>query len=192
MMGFDKMFGFGIYKDDTEFKISERNEDIQEMVFNIAKERKEWMELEFKEDFKSLLNDKIDLSYLNDSISDFMIHSVSLANSSHYDINDGSITTSTWVEETVGNTKNWFLLFPNVVSHVTGVRDTDTVDSSNGFLEETNNRATAIQLFDGCTVNWDAARLRHASSQVSYRNRNNGTSGGNCQVKKKSSTVNNN
>ena len=184
------MFSLGIFKNETEFKITERNEDVQQMVSNIAKKRKEWVQLEFKNEFEIDYDGKIDLPYLNESISDFMVHSISLANSSHYDINDGSITTSTWIEESAGNTTNWFLLFPNVTCHKNGIRDTESVNKSNGFSADTNNRATAIQLFDGCTVNWDASKLRHSSSQVTYKSRNKGTSGGNCQVRKRRSTVN--
>ena len=185
-----KMFSLGIFKNETEFKITEKNEDVQQMVSNIAKKRKEWVQLEFKNEFEIDYDGKIDLPYLNESISDFMVHSISLANSSHYDINDGSITTSTWIEESAGNTTNWFLLFPNVTCHKNGIRDTESVNKSNGFSADTNNRATAIQLFDGCTVNWDASKLRHSSSQVTYKSRNKGTSGGNCQVRKRRSTVN--
>ena len=185
-----EMFSLGIYKNETEFKISQRNQDIQNMVHSIAKKRKKWMHCEFNDDFNTIVDGKIDLPYLKDSISDFMVHSISLANSSHYDINDGSITTSTWVEETLGNTKNWFLIFPNIVCHKNGIRDTESVDQSRGFSTDSNYRATAIQLFDACTINWDASRLIHASSQVTYRNRNNGSSGGNCQVRKKRSNVN--
>ena len=37
------MFSLGMRTVESEFKITERNEDIQNMIFNISKKRKEWM-----------------------------------------------------------------------------------------------------------------------------------------------------
>ena len=76
---------------ESEFKITERNEDIQNMIFNISKKRKEWVQKEFKEDYDSNFQGEIKLPYLSESVSDFMVHSVSLANASHYDNKDGSL-----------------------------------------------------------------------------------------------------
>ena len=95
-----------------------------------------------------------------------MVQSTSLCNSSHYDVNDDTITITTWVEETIGNTTNWYLVFPNISLN----------NSSNG---------TIIQLYHGCTVTWDAAALRHASSRVSYRLRGGGQSSGLCETRRK-------
>ena len=72
---------------------------------------------------------------------------------------------TTWVEEKENNTENWYLVFPNV-----------TTD---------NNNATIIKLFHGCTICWDASKLRHASSVPSYRIKGGGTSSGNCELRKK-------
>ena len=102
---------------------------------------------------------------MSDSLSELMVHSISLGNSSHYDVNDESITVTTWVEEKENNTENWYLVFPNV-----------TTD---------NNNATIIKLFYGCTICWDASKLRHASSVPSYRIKGGGTSSGNCELRKK-------
>ena len=105
------------------------------------------------------------LSYMSDSLSDFMVHSTALANSSQYDVYDDRVTVSTWIEETIQNTMNWYFVLPNV-----------TTD---------NNKATVIKLFHGCTICWDASKIRHASSKVQYRLRGGGTSAGNCELRKK-------
>ena len=111
-----------------------------------------------------------------------------MANASHYDNKDGSLTISTCVEDTLGNTQNWYLLFPNLKCHMTNSPENMTNDNyTSSVVTNNQNRATAIQLFHGCTVNWDVSRLRHASSQVSYRDNRNCTSGGNCQVRKRCS-----
>ena len=106
---------------------------------------------------------------MKDTLSDFMVQSISLTISSHYDINDDSISISTWVESHIGLTKNWYFVFPNI-SHC----------DSNGLV---------IKLFHGCTVTWDASKLRHASSKVSYlRLRGGGAkpkSSGSCSLRKK-------
>ena len=109
----------------------------------------------------------IDIDYMKDNLTDFMVHSIALCNSSHYDVNDSTITITTWVEDIVGNTDNWYLVFPNVA----------LIDNLK------NKKATLIKLSHGCTVSWDASKLRHASSKVSYKRR--GSSAGNCETKKK-------
>ena len=73
-------------------------------------------------------------------------------------------------EETIGNTKNWFLVFPNTTLG--------------------NNKAVAVKLFHGCTVCWDASKLRHASSVPTYRIKGGGTSSGNCELRKKENNSN--
>ena len=98
-----------------------------------------------------------------------MVHSIALCNASHYDVDDVTITTSTWVEEVIRNTKNWYLVFPNISIH--------------------DSKGVVIKLFHGCTVNWDASKLRHASSKPQYTNeyrlRGGGQSAGNCELRKK-------
>ena len=102
--------------------------------------------------FPELYNEKFNgpttLPYTKDSLSDTMVHSISLTNASHYDFDDISHTCATWIEEFEGITNNWYLVFPNVC-----------INGSKGMV---------IKLFDGCTVNWDASLLRHASSKVNY------------------------
>ena len=85
---------------------------------------------------------------MKESLTDFMVHSIGLVNSSHYDYSDETYTITTWIEEIDGITDNWYLVFPNL-----------TTDFKN---------ATVIKLFHGCTVCWDASVLRHASSKISY------------------------
>ena len=148
-----------------EYSISSNNIDIQKMISNIGKERKHWFMSTFPDIYQCQFDKDIDVPYMSDSLSDMMVHSISLANASHYDCNDISITISTWVEETINNTENWYLVFPNV-----------TID---------NVKAVAIKLFHGCTICWDASKLRHASSKPNYRIRGGGTSSGNCQLRKK-------
>ena len=40
------------------------------------------------------------LPYMKGTLSDFMVHSIGLANSSHYDVFDDTITITTWVKDT--------------------------------------------------------------------------------------------
>ena len=64
---------------------------------------------------------------------------------------------------------------------------TDITEGTNTSGSEviTNvSNATAIQLFQGCTVAWDVRHLRHASSRVIYVDEKQGTSGGNCETRK--------
>ena len=160
------MFALGRRNEKQEYSICKRNTNVTDLMASIGKCRKTWFKKRFPEEYKYQFDDEPNLDYCRESLSDFMVHSISLGNSSHYDVNDVSMTTSTWVEESIGNTQNWFLVFPNV-----------SVDSE---------RATLIQLFHGCTICWDAYKLRHASSVPSYRLRGGyGTSGGNCELRRK-------
>ena len=160
-----QMVTLGLKNKKDEYVLSKRNTNIQELMSNIGKERQQWFKSKFEEEFKSQFSTECSLPYMNDALSDFMVHSIALVNSSHYDYNDETITITTWIEETIGNTDNWYLVFPNI-----------TTDYKN---------ATAIKLFHGCTICWDAANLRHASSKVAYRIRGGGRSAGNCQLRKK-------
>ena len=159
------MHSLGKKNQHEEYVTSKNNIEIQMLMLNIGTLRKKWFRNEFPIDYENFFSTCNKIEYMKDSLSDFMVHSVALSNSSHYDINDATITVSTWVEETLENTENWFLIFPNV-----------TYDNKN---------ATIIQLFHGCTVTWDASIIRHASSKLSYRIRGGGTSAGNCELRKK-------
>ena len=166
-----KMFGLGYYNDDKEFFLSKDNHDIKTLMITISQIRNEWVKETFPDEYNTYFSEKLERKEFVNCLSDFMVQSRSLANSSHYDTNDGTITICTWFEETVGNTENWYMVFPNVTAG--------------------DDRDTAIQLSQGCTVSWDAARLRHASSRVSYRVRQNGSSGGNCEVQKRNRNTSN-
>ena len=189
------MFALGIRKPGVEFKLSQNNIDIQNLMFNVGKCRKKWIQSVLLDEYNTYFNTAIGLEYMSESISDFMVHSEALANVSHYDIGDGSPTISTWIEETIDNTKNWFLIFPNVTKIVSEnatnphVSEKSTIEipieKQLNMTSSDQPSAIAIQLFQGCTVSWDAKILRHASSRVSYRNIENGTSGGNCEVRKR-------
>ena len=160
-----KMYSLGKRNSKKEFVISKRNKDIRKLMSKIGNIRKEWVKKELPNEYHVLNDSSRKLDYMSDSLSDFMVHSVALANASHYDVSDISTTICTWVEEDIGNTMNWFLVFPNV-----------TFDKMKGI---------AIQLLHGITISWDAARLRHASSRVEYVDEDNGgNSGGNCETKK--------
>ena len=141
------------------------NPDICKMIKNIVTIRKIWFVKTFPDDYKICFDHPKSLEYMEEGLSDTMVHSVELFNSSHYDVFDESITASTWIEEEPLVTDNWFLVFPNV--------------SCDG------KKAIVIKLFHSCTISWNAGVLRHASSQVSYRIRGGGKSAGNCELRRK-------
>ena len=149
--------------------------DIREMMTDIGSIRKRWFKDVMPSEFEEYFKTENKLEYMRDSLSDFMVHSFELGNSSHYDVDDRSLTVSTWVEDVIGNTDNWYFVLPNIT------RD--------------NNNAIVIQLFHGCTISWDARIIRHASSKPSYRIRGGGrnnpltTSAGNCELRKKRTAV---
>ena len=159
------MYSLGNKGSNKEFIISKNNIDIQKLIYSIGSRRKLWFKNMFPIDYDNYFSKHINLSYMKSGLSNFMVHSIELANSSHYDVNDQTITVTTWVEESLNNTDNWYLIFPNVSCD--------------------NKRAIVIQLFHGCTVIWDASLLRHASSKVSYRIRGGGRSSGLCELRKK-------
>ena len=52
----------------------------------IGKEREEWFKSEFKLEYHSQFSNKENLlPYMKESLTDFMVHSIGLVNSSHYD-----------------------------------------------------------------------------------------------------------
>ena len=164
-----KMFALGLKNDQEEFKICDNNPVLTNQIEVVGSERKVWFKSIFNKDYEDHFSFENKLPYTQNSLSDMMVHSIALCNASHYDVDDVSITTSTWVEEVIGNTKNWYLVFPNV-----------SVNGSKGLV---------IKLFHGCTINWDASKLRHASSKPHYINecrlRGGGQSAGNCELREK-------
>ena len=160
-----KMYALGKKNESKQYTLCVNNPDICEIIKKIVTFRKKWFVKTFPDDHKVYFDQPKSVDYMQDGLSDTMIHSVELCNSSHYDVFDKLITVSTWIEEEPSVTENWFLVFPNV-----------TCDGK---------KAIVIKLFHGCTISWDASLLRHASSQVFYRIRGGGKSAGNCELRKK-------
>ena len=158
------MYALGCKGFEKEYVLSKNNKDIQQLIYSIGSRRRLWFKNNFPIEFNDNFKSDINVTYMKNGLSNFMVHSIGLANSSHYDINDKSVTVTTWVEETINNTVNWYLVFPNV-----------SCDNKNAII---------IQLFHGCTIVWDASLLRHASSKVCYRIKGGGKSSGLCELRK--------
>jgi hypothetical protein len=114
-----------------------KNKDIQMMMKVIGEQCNKWYMNVFNDEFKNMENLKLEddgsLDYMPKLPTPFMVVSMNLANSFHYDISDGCHTIYTWTEETVENTLNWKFVLPNV----------DIGDS---------NKGTIISLHDGVTI----------------------------------------
>lgn len=74
--------------------------------------------------------------------------SCDLENASHYDVGDGSIGYSIWVELVPGEASNWFFVLPNILINVGG----------------TTFQGIAIKLFHGVCIAWDGRVIRHGTS----------------------------
>ena len=159
-----KMYSMGKRSETQEYVVSEKDSNIRSLMTSIGIERRSWFQNEFPKEFEEHFSTENNLDYMKPCLSDFMVHSINLRNASHYDVSDVTITTTTWVEDQIGNTDNWYFLFPNVT------RDMET--------------AIVIKLFHGCTINWDGAKLRHCSSLTRLRG-GNGTSAGNCELRRR-------
>ena len=81
--------------------------------------------------------------------------SINLANSSHYDSNDGSHGLSIWTEEYPGTTEDWYFILPNMRGKFPG-----TDREYNGI---------AIKLSHGVLIGWDGRVIRHGTSMVGSR-----------------------
>jgi hypothetical protein len=81
--------------------------------------------------------------------------SINLANSTHYDSNDGSHGLSIWTEEYPGTTEDWYFILPNMRGKFPG-----TDREYNGI---------AIRLSHGVLIGWDGRVIRHGTSMVSSR-----------------------
>ena len=190
-----QMIALGRRNKKEEYVLSKNNHEIRNLMSVVGKEREQWFKSKFETEYEEQFSIKENvLPYMSESLTDFMVHSIALVNSSHYDYSDETHTITTWIEEVEGITDNWYLVFPNV-----------TTDYKNVLV---------IQLFHGCTVCWDASILRHASSKINYNNsedftvsqindtneatfnskdrrgrgrrrRRNGRSAGNCQLRRK-------
>ena len=60
----------------------------QKQMSIIGKLRKELYDCTFPKNESSFITINKYLPYMKDTLSDFMVHSVALVNSSHYDVND--------------------------------------------------------------------------------------------------------
>lgn len=96
-----------------------------------------------------------------DGITSSMNLSNGLANASHYDVGDGSVGFSVWVELIRGASTNWFFVMPNVLVRYEGV----------------TYQGLAIQLFSGCTIAWDGRIIRHATTITEFGEPSNSTFG---------------
>ena len=76
--------------------------------------------------------------------------SCNLSNSSHYDVNDGSVGYAVWTEDIPGLAKNWFFVLPNVY----------------GYIDGKPFSGLAIQLTHGVAIQWDGRIIRHCTSMV--------------------------
>ena len=90
-----KMFGLGFYNDTEEFYLSRDNTEIKEMMLTISQLQKEWVMKEFPEEYEKYFKEGLSKKEFDNCLSDFMVQSRSLCNSSHYDTNDGTITICT-------------------------------------------------------------------------------------------------
>lgn len=66
------------------------------------------------------------------------------ANASHYDKRDSSLSFGMWVEDEIGDARDWFFVLPNVM-----------VAGQHGVL---------IRLSHGVTISWDGPLVRHCTS----------------------------
>jgi hypothetical protein len=74
--------------------------------------------------------------------------SSNLGNATHYDVGDGSVGYSIWVETKQDTASNWYFVLPNVLIRYNG-------QTYNGL---------AIQLFHGVAISWDGRVIRHGTS----------------------------
>jgi hypothetical protein len=77
------------------------------------------------------------------------------ANSSHYDCRDKSLSFGMWVEDEIGNAKDWYFVLPNVM-----------VAGHYGLI---------IQLSHGVVISWDGTKVRHCTSECKKSSTNNVT-----------------
>ena len=161
-----KMYSMGKRSESKEYSISNQNEEVRKMMTSIGLERKKWFKEQFPIEYKEYFSSENKLDYMKTCLSDFMVHSVNLRNASHYDVNDATITTATWVEDKIGETENWYFVFPNLTRDL--------------------KRAMVVKLFQGCTINWDGKLVRHASSLTRLRGgAGRSSSAGNCELRRR-------
>ena len=73
-----------------------------------------------------------------------LVQSEDLVNAGHLDINDSSVSMSTWTELQIGVARKWYFLMPNI-----------TRDKVRGI---------AVVLQHGTTIRWDGSKIFHCST----------------------------
>jgi hypothetical protein len=81
--------------------------------------------------------------------------SCNLANSSHYDVGDGSVGYSIWIEKKPGDASNWYFVLPNILVE---------------YKQKTYN-GIAIKLHHGISIAWDGRVIRHGTSVTEVINK---------------------
>jgi len=89
-------------------------------------------------------------SYLGGSqgVSSSMALSVDLINSTHYDVNDGSVGFFIATESIPGDAENWYFVLPNILLKYNGI----------------TYEGLSVQLFHGCSISFDGRVIRHGTS----------------------------
>jgi hypothetical protein len=84
----------------------------------------------------------------NQAISCSQDVSCDLGNASHYDVGDGSVGCSIWVELIPGMATNWYFVLPNIL------------------IKENNicYSGVAIKLYHGLGISWDGRVIRHGTT----------------------------
>ena len=75
-----------------------------------------------------------------------IVSSVNLINSSHLDVYDTTMSIVTWTTDYEGEVTGWHLIFPNL-----------TCDGERGLV---------VEIQDGVTIIWDAAKIHHCSTTL--------------------------
>ena len=83
--------------------------------------------------------------------------SCNLGNATHFDVTDGSVGYSIWVELEPNTASNWYFVLPNVL-----IRNNDVSYSG-----------VAIKLFHGVSIAWDGRMIRHGTSLTETNSKTN-------------------
>ena len=81
-------------------------------------------------------------------ISSSMVVSVDLANATHYDVNDGSMSFAIFAESKPYTTRGWYFTLPNVLVK----------------FQDRTYHGLALKLNHGACVHWDGRIIRHGTS----------------------------
>ena len=83
-----------------------------------------------------------------DGVASCMNVTKNLINSTHYDVNDGSVCFAIWQEKRPNATNGWRFVLPNVLVN---------------YNNKTYN-GVAIEVFHGVSICWDGRQIRHGTS----------------------------